>query len=490
MTAGLLTFDFPPGYRRADLPPRPTAVDSPLARLLAARGVTVVNPVAGLSPEGIRHARDLDACVDVLHARRVDCLILDVFHWFPLSLAAQAVRDCGVPAAVYANTRNGWNGVPAATAAAGSMDEAAGPTGPVERFLDTHPEEIMPWITGVSALARMRRSRIMAWGGSSGADMPYTRSDPAALERLFVAEVMTEQESVLLEKARQILSGSAGRVKAFRDWLEAGGATLAFDDRMLTRDTFSFQAALYLAARDRLKELEPMGVAAGSLKCHYEMSISPVGCTGCFLPAFLPFAADGEGERPVIPFACEGDLNAVMGLLLLSCLNPAAPPLFGDLAAYAADHVLMRNCGAASLWWAARSPDPAAALPRVRISANMHGRSGGAVGYETPAGGPVTFLRLFRRGGRFMLFLGEGTVMAEGEGSRYADPWPHTRLVMPVDTHLLFKTVPCNHGSLAEGALAAAAEVLCARAGVRVVRCDSEESLREHLRRVRGEAGE
>jgi L-fucose isomerase-like protein len=218
------------------------------------------------------------------------------------------------------------------------------------------------------------------------------------------------------------------------------------------------------------------------------MSMAPVGCTACFLPAFLPFGEDSEGPRPVVPFACEGDLNALVSLLLLHSLNPGVPPLFGDLAAYRADHVLIRNCGAASVYWAARSPDPAACLPRVKIAPNTHGRSGGAVGFETPPGGPVTFARLFRRRGELVLFLGEGVVTEQPEGPRDEDPWPHTHLALPVDTHLLFKTVPCNHGSLTEGALAAAAQVLCAHAGIRIVRCDDAGSLEDFLRE-RGAAG-
>jgi L-fucose isomerase-like protein len=190
-----------------------------------------------------------------------------------------------------------------------------------------------------------------------------------------------------------------------------------------------------------------------------------------------------------VPFACEGDLNGLAGVALLHALVPGVPPLFGDLVTFGPDHVLLRNCGGSSVYWAARSNDPAKALPRVTLGANLHGKSGAAVGYETPAGGPVTFLRLFRLAGKLAVLLGEGAVLDPGASARYDDPWPHTRLSLGVDPNLLFRAVPCNHGSLTEGRLSREVEAACAQAGVAVYRCDSEQGLRELLR-ARGARGE
>jgi L-fucose isomerase-like protein len=278
-------------------------------------------------------------------------------------------------------------------------------------------------------------------------------------------------------------------VEAFLGWLTSHGAAVRHDGKMITQTSLGFQVALYLAARDRLAELATDGVVGASIKCHYEMSTTCQGCTACLLPAFLPFGVDAEGSHPIIPFACEGDLNGLAGLVLLHALNPDAPPLLGDLVAYRTDHVLLRNCGASAVYWAGRSNDPALSLKRVSLEPNLHGRSGAAVHYETPGcdslgpdRGGVTFLRLFRESGRFVALLGEGRVLAEGDGSRYADPWPHTRLALGSSTSLLFKAIPCNHGSLAEGTLAREIEVCCAYAGIPVYRCDQDEGLHALLR--------
>jgi len=490
MRAGIVTFDFPPQYRRADVSDRPVAVGSPLARLLAGRGVALEIPLADLASRdpaagvGIRDGADLDACLDALRAARVECLLIDAFHWCRLALVRQLVEALDVPTAVYANTGEGWNGVPAASAICGSLREAprTRTAALVEAFLDSEePAGLFRWMAGATALSRLRRSRALLWGGGYGAEIPYTRSDPAALEACCLGEILTEPEATLVRRAQRILADGPQRVKGFLDWLAHNKVAVRFDGRMLTPECLDFQAALYLAARDRLGELGGDGIAGAAIKCHYEMSTDWPGCTGCLLPAFLPFGVDAEGARPVVPFACEGDLNGLVGLMILHAVQPAVPPLFGDLVAYRPDHLLLRNCGAASAYWAGRSGDPARCLARLSLAPTLHGKSGAAVHYETPAceecdppGEGVTFLRLFREGGRFGALLGEGRVLAERDGSRYADPWPHTRLALGADPSLLFKAMPCNHGSLTEGRLMRELELFCAHAGIRTYRCDAE----------------
>lgn len=498
MKVGLVTFDFPLQYRRADVAEKATATDSPLWRLLRARGVDVVAPLAERAAEdprargGIREAADVARCVRELKAAQVECLVIDVFHWSRVALAHQLVNEVDLPTALYANNGEGWNGVPTAAAICGTLRETPRSrcAALAEPFLDADEgADLMRWITGASALARMRRSRVILWGGSYGAEMPYTRSDPATLEGRLLAEVMAEQEEVLVGAAREIQRRDGARVDGFLRWLDANGTVVRYDGKMLTNESLSFQVALYLAARDRLAALSDDSIAGAAIKCHYEMSITSHGCTACLLPAFLPFAHDADGPQSVVPFACEGDLNGLVGVVLLRALNPAVPPLFGDLVAYAKDHVLLRNCGASSVYWAGRSKDTARNLARVSLEPNLHGRSGAAVHYETPGcdaleagAGGVTFLRFFREGGAFAALVGEGQVLAEDRTRPYADPWPHTRLALGVSPALLFKAVPCNHGSLTEGRLAQEVEVFCAYAGIPVYRCDDEDGIQALLR--------
>ena len=463
----------PPAPHRGTRPAIPGGLRGRHAQALAAVGVNTPQALA--------------ACADLFRREAVDCLLVDLFHWTRVPLVLDLVRELDLPTGLYANTRGPWNGVTAVTAASGSLREQPGlPRNArlAERFRDTEPEDLLAWLRGIAALRRLRRSRLLLWGGSYGADIPFTRGDPAALEGTLVREILTEQELVLVERARGILSGEPARVEAFRRWLADGGAAVRPDGKMLTREALDLQVALYLAARDRLRELGGESIAGVAVKCHFEVSTGPVGVTECLLPAFLPFGADAEGAQPVVPVACEGDLNGLVSSALLHALNPGVPPLFGDLVVYGADHVLLRNCGASSVWWAARGGRPERALSGVELLPNMHGRSGAAVHYETPGGPgtpPVTFARLFRADGAWGLFAGEARVAAPAEGGAYPDPWPHTRLRFPSDPYLLFQAAPCNHGSLTEGSFTRELAVLARYAGLRLVRCDRDESLRAYL---------
>lgn len=51
-----------------------------------------------------------------------------------------------------------------------------------------------------------------------------------------------------------------------------------------------------------------------------ELRKSRVMCRGCTLPSFLPFGVDAEGAKSIVPTACEGDLNELIGLLVLQNL--------------------------------------------------------------------------------------------------------------------------------------------------------------------------
>ena len=496
LRVGVVSFDYPPFYERGA--GGAAARRSILPALLAEEGHQIVRPSQDQDPgrASLATPADLERCLGEFRAQGVDCLLLDLFHWTRPALALALLREMVAPCGLVANTRDGWNGITAVTAISGSLREL-----PEHRFLsgaprfrDSEPQDIRAWLRGVAAYTRLRRSRLLCWGGGYGADIPFTRSDPAALESCLVREVLLEQEIVLVERARTIAAGSPQRVKGFLDWLEARGTPRIRYGGRLTPEALAFQVALYLAARDRLQELEGEDIAAVSIKCHYELSIAPVGCTACLLPGFLPFDEDAGGPQKVVPTACEGDLPGLATLAMLHAVNPAEAPLFGDLAMYQPGFVLMRNCGASAVSWAG-------GLDRLEVKPNIHGRSGGALSYETPAESEVTFARLFRVGGRMSLMLGEGSIAPAGvpggvldpaiaasstppsEGS-FPDPWPHTRLVLPVDPYLLYRAAPCNHGSLTRGRHARSLETLARLAGLQVVRCDREASLASYLESI------
>ena len=457
--------------------------------MLRANGFDVVSPLTELRKAGshnrfgISTSTELDFCMDALRNAKVHCLVVSVGQWPRIALISSLITGLDVPSALYASTDPTWSvGEVTTGAAAASILEAA-PTRNallVERFRDTESAALIRWLRGTGALQSMRQGRLLMWGGAFGADVPATRDDEAALENRFVREIIIEEEFVLVEGARAIVRKDPYRVEKFIDWMKGNGVGIHLDGTMLTDDVLRFSVGHYLAARDRLAEMEGENVIGTSVKCHFEVSTKCVGCTLCLIPGFLPFASDSEGERTPVPVACEGDLKALLTLVMLQTINPKAAPLFGDTIWFKKEGLLLSNCGSSSVYWAGRSMDPKVSLPHVRLMPQLHGKSGSSVFYVTP-GGKVTYARLFRVKGRYFMYLGLGAVPEEKKQIDRAPGWPQTRVVFDADPSLLFKTAPSNHGCLTDGDVTAEVESFCRQAGVAVVRCDSNESLARYL---------
>jgi L-fucose/D-arabinose isomerase len=487
---GVVAYSHAPEY--ASTPEREAFVKrehDALCALLAGNGFTVVSPLsrlragAGADRFGISTARELDACADALRSARVHCLAVSVGQWPRIALISSLITDLDVPSALYASTDPQWSvGEVTAGAAVASVLEAAPSRNAllVERFRDTEKDHLLRWVRGVGALQSMRQGRILMWGGAFGADVPATRDDEAALENRLIREILMEQEFVLVEGARRIQKGSPKRVEAFIDWLKQNGAGIHLDGKMLTPEVLSFSAGHYLAARDRLAEMDGENILGTSVKCHFEVSTKCVGCTLCLIPGFLPFAADSEGPRTPVPVACEGDLKALLTMVMLQQINPAAAPLFGDTIWFKKESLLLSNCGSSSVYWAGRSMDPRVSLPHVSLMPQLHGASGSSVFYVT-AGGPVTYARLFRVKGRYFMYLGRGRVPEDRTQVDRAPGWPQTPVVFDTDPALLYRTAPSNHGCLTDGDVTGEVEAFCRQAGVTVVRCDSNRGLEAYL---------
>ncbi len=460
-----------------------------LAAALSGAGFEVVCPLAELrasgSPErfGISTAREMDFCEERLRASRVHCLVASVGQWPRISLISSLVTGLDVPAALYASTDPAWSvGEVTAGAAVASVLEAA-PTRNallVERFRDTEKEDLLRWARGVGALQSMRQGRLLMWGGAFGADVPATRDDEAALENRLVREIIIEEEFGIVEGARALVRDNPRRIDAFLAWLKQNGATVHLDGKMLTEEVLRFSAGHYLAARDRLAGMDGENVLGTSVKCHFEVSTKCVGCTLCLIPGFLPFASDSEGPRATVPVSCEGDLKALLTMVMLHQINPAAAPLFGDTIWFRRESLLLSNCGSSSVYWAGRSMDPRVSLPHVHLMPQLHGKSGSSVFYVA-AGGPVTYARLFRVKGRYFMYLGLGRVPEDRQKIDRAPGWPQTRVLLDADPVLLYRTAPSNHGCLTDGDVTREVEVFCRQAGITVVRCDTSEGLRRHL---------
>jgi L-fucose isomerase-like protein len=462
-----------------------------LVEFLTANSCEVVDPMTMMRPDpndwfGVRRYNEVAECARILQVGAAECMILCSHFWTPPMLVIDVVREANLPVMLYTVDDPTLPGTVSISAVGASLQESG-----VNQHALQHERlrgnlaRMLPWIRGASAVARMRKSAVMMWGGTYSLQMEHLQDDIPALKRLMIRDILSEGEYALIRRAEKILATEPTRVQHFLDWLKQNGATIIYDDLSASPRNFQVQIAYYLAARDRLKELENENIIGVSIRCQPTLSVE-YGIVGCTLPAFLPFGADDLGPKPIFSTVCEGDVKGLMTSVLLQQIRPDVGPIFGDLKYVGEDFFAISNCGAASIWWAGKSNDPKQTLPNITIQANVDGFTGAAVGFMGQAG-PVTTARLGRIKGKYVMHLGVGESVAVTGAVRdkvmgfFGQMWPNVMVSLGSDPDLLFRVAASNHPVATDGDVSQEVIYACRQMGIPIVRLDSNDSMREHL---------
>jgi L-fucose isomerase-like protein len=477
--------------------PRPTALarereeyyeaqHNALKARLEAEGMKVVDPGAELRQGwtdifGMRSLSDIRYCASRLRAEGAEALFVGVWHWTEPGLTTPLVLEAGVPACLFIERSTGWAGSCAqASSGASLLEQGYCEVALRHERIRGDYDEAVAWARGASAYSRLRKQQVMLWGASYSLTMEHLRDDPPHLKCLVIGDILEEGQYYLIKRAERMLADGDPQVDRFVAWLTGNGCQIAFDDPagervMLTPDILRRQAALYLAARQRLAELPDYDIVGVSIKCQNELS-EDWGCTGCFLPAFLPFPEDSEGPQKVISTTCEGDLKTLLTACLFNAVRPGVPSLFGDFKHAGDEYFLISNCGAASIFYAGNSTDPAQVLPNVRISGQCHCASGGAVGWDGLPG-QYTVGRLVRIKGRYVMQLGLAEAREVTDAVKanaiFGNMWPHHALSMPTSPDRMVKVLGGNHFAGTVGDATAEVSFACRQAGIPVLRLDN-----------------
>ncbi|MEW6202370.1 MAG: fucose isomerase [bacterium] len=459
-----------------------------LANFLAQNGISVIDPLAKIRSKkariyGIATTSEVEKCARILNAGGAMGVIVGCWHWTEPQLICSLVRSLNIPVMLYTADDPQWAGAVHISATGAALWEMA-----PNRYALTHGrvigqmEELLPWVKAVCALAEMRAATLLLWGGSYCLRMNHLRDDEEKLKTFIIGDIVEEGQYLLIRRAEKILGKSPERLERFRKWLRRGGAKLVFDPAMLTEESFLRQVALYLAARDRLKELQNENIAGVSIRCQPELS-EEWGVTGCLLPSFLPFGHDSEGAQPVVPTVCEGDIKGLLTVTMLHKIS-GAPPLFGDLKYIGDKHIIISNCGGSSVYYAAPGESTGKTLTRLTFAGQCQGKSGAAVGYEGAAGEDdgmtATFARMIRVNGQYFMQVGAGRIVTMNKALRgkvlWGDMWPHVAVETGVSQKHFARIAGSNHYCLAPGDLVEHITHFCEQAGITPLHIDSDEA--------------
>jgi L-fucose isomerase-like protein len=461
-----------------------------LVASLREEGFRVIDPMAEIREDwketdmyGIRTKNEVSDAIDMLG--KAECLILGCWHWTEPMLPIMLVRELDLPVLLYANHNPTWAGSTCLSSTGASFWENAANENMLRHTrLQGRPERVAPWVKGVCAGQKLSRGSLLLWGPSYCLRMEHLQDDYPGLKSFLVGDFLMEDQYSLVRRAERELE-KGKRISSMIEWLKREGCSVEMDGEMLTEDSLRREVALYLAAKDSVSEKIAEGepVMGASIRCQPELSVD-YGVTPCLIPSLIPFPEDFEGEKPVVPVVCEGDVKGMVTCAMLHQMNRDCPPLFGDLK-YVDDNLLIiSNCGGASIYYSGLSPRACDCLPGVWMRGQCQGASGGAVGfYSKPS--PVTIARLIRVDGEYWMQYGKGhiTEMTEEvkEKILWGKMWPNTPIEINASRDLLISAVGSNHYSASPGDLTPAIEYFCRMKGLSTVRLDSDEQLQAFL---------
>jgi len=462
-----------------------------LVDYLQGQGFRVIDPNGDLGKRACRQflpittPEERHLAAAQLQREGADCLVIGSWRWSEPMPIVDLARRLNVPTALYGRTDADWSGFGGITAYGSALWEVAYDRSAIVhvRIRENLPE-LARWVRGVTAYRRLRRANLLFWGGIGCQSMEHVLDDLSRLKGFLVGDIIIEGQYYLIKRAEALLR-EAREVEDFLAWLRAGGTRIIHDDKMVTVRSLQQEAALYLAAEQRLEEIGHEHVDGVSILCQKEL-LTEYGVTPCTIPAFLPFAANHRGPKRAVPTVCEGDVKGLITSVLLQYIQPDTPALFGDLREIK-DHpnwIVLANCGGGSVYYAANSMDPRKVLPELRLEPQIHGVSGAAVGFSGKAG-QATVARLVRVQGRYFMHLGlgeRGTVTDEIQAARkWAKEWPTVIVDMGVSADAFATIAGSNHYCLIPGDHLAEVSYACREAGIRVLRVDSDQGIADAL---------
>jgi L-fucose/D-arabinose isomerase len=422
-------------------------------------------------------------------ARRIgtahpDVVVFNFCVWSFPDLTAQVANLIpeDIPILLVGNIMPSHPGWVAFFASAGTLDEMGRPFGrvlgdirkrdvaaQVDEFLHRHePDE----------RARGERAAFMLHGQRYGEfDGPsmgmYTgHIDPSQWMEQFGIHVYHRGQLHLWTLAQKI---KEERVEAGLAWLEKNCGEIRYDDKKLTPGldgTLARQVRMYLAMKDFCK-LE--GIDFCGLTGQLDMTEWADYCIADVQEALLNDIGDWEdSEKKPIICATECDSNGALTMQLMHLLT-GTPALFADLRHYHERDDLydLVNSGQHAPWFAKRSQNPRTNWKECRIfpASEFYFRGGGgSVQFYAAPAKTVTFGRIVRRRGHYLMhiFTGSFEKLTRQKEERLAKQttyeWPHAFARFDISLATLRDNYSSNHIHAIIGdhvaALVAACEVL------------------------------
>jgi len=311
----------------------------------------------------------------------------------------------------------------------------------------------------VKAIRKLAQQKYLACGGMS-LKMCTTTADVDQWAKLFGITYEALDQSELRNRALPMVQweGKPGESKIKR--ILDPRVQKAFDflyhqkhgnfdfsrDKLKSVEKFVYQLAFYYAALDLIEEYD---ITFAGIKCQDELSA--IDCTQCVAAAFLNNDVGPDGQpKPIIPLACENDMDSALTQLWLYLLNGGKPAGFGDFRDVENGVLAIVNCGQHPPYFFGKpEDDPIEKLKATEYLGQeiFYDAGGSAVRGRTPGGLKLTVARLGRENLRYQLVATviETVDVDPKEHEKYNFSWPIIHGKIPIPDELMISMWPCNH---------------------------------------------
>jgi len=342
-------------------------------------------------------------------------------------------------------------------------------------------EDLIDWCYAAIAKVGIRGQRVVVFGHDSmGMETALPHIIPT--RRTFGLEI-TRLDMKLLADMVNKKAYSIKEQKELRAWIDKhiGKRLEIRADADSAR--FNKSLAMYLVVRDLMKELNAIGGGFMSqLEWGSDLRGVPLPVADC-MESIFNSTFDHTGEKEVVPYATEADMQGLLTMLFFTWLSGGAPPLFMDFRKVWASleiQALARKLGikkpkGKSLWWSKGIVDgdnsgsasfdwagkPGEKMDKVlsRISMPLASPDyfpggGNSVSFLSPGGitGIAGRLAFSGKHNRFSMFWDEAVTMSLPRKLAMAvcsssDPnWPHTFITPKYASMTEYKQyAPANH---------------------------------------------
>ena len=370
----------------------------------------------------------------------IDCLLFFIPDWTFPNLVVEAASTARMPIILFSPLDPAHAGLIAMLAGAGALDELGMKNARIWGTIGDHPtlSRIVDHAKAVYAANKLK-ARVLGLFGGRPMGLYTATSDPSQVHSLFGVDVEHLDQLEIVNRAEKVARDKIDR--AYR-WLRESVSKINFDQDKLTEEKLRKQIASYIATKEIVRE---RGLDFLAIKCHPELSGGY--CTQCLTQAFMNDPYDWDGEKQIVPTACEADIDAALTMEILYLLT-GKPVAFFDLRHLSQSDkiVTFMNCGSQSTWFASKSDDASENLKLVNLCPQIFDAGGASLQFQCSPG-DITLARLSRIQGRYIMqiALAEFVSRPAEEMKNTVLGWPQGFVRLKSDPEELLRNLSSNH---------------------------------------------